>query len=381
LEKLQATLAEEGVANVRSQHELEAFFRRIGLLDLFKRGGVYSFDKKQLEAFQHRHPAIPLIRAARRIVDLQEEGILNEAFEGADGRVHPEYCQLGTATGRQTSRWPNVLGLGRIFRPLVVPEPGHGIGEVDLVQIEVGIAAAVYGDEQLIKMYNTGDVYAAMAMRFDRDRLSKADRKLNSREFGRKYPERRAPMKVCTLGIIFGLTSHGIAQQLGISKAKAEDLVCQFMSMFPALKQAMDDAAAYGGLRGYATTTSGLRRQRPNLRGPLSTWERNWLMNHPVQGTASVLFKTAGNRLDQLYRKYDAWLLVPLHDAYVYEAPLAVLRKVGQLTRRVMSECVQEQFPELHPRAVINDEYPECWNKEGRYDSIDHWLKNPMYSF
>src|SRR5207248_6406989 len=127
------------------------------------------------------------------------------------------------------------------------------------------------------------------------------------------------------------------------------------MGMFPALKQALADTPAYGAIRGYVTTCSGLRRHRASTGGVLTSWERNWMKNHPVQGSACVVFKAAGNRLDRLYRRYDAWLIVALHDAYVYEAPLEVLSEVGELTRRVMRETVEEHFPVLRPEAEVND--------------------------
>src|SRR5262249_25262241 len=109
-------------------------------------------------------------------------------------------------------------------------------------------------------------------------------------------------------------------------------------------------------------------------------WERNWMRNHPVQGSAAAVFKVAGNRLDRLYRRYDAWLLVPLHDAYVFEAPMENLKEVGDLTERVLCETVQEHFPALEPRAEMNVSHPDCWNKDGRCDSIERWLEDPLFS-
>jgi DNA polymerase-1 len=93
-----------------------------------------------------------------------------------------------------------------------------------------------------------------------------------------------------------------------------------------------------------------------------------------VQGTAADLFKLAGIRLDRLYRPYDAWLVIPVHDAFVFEAPLPVLGEVAELTRRVMCEVVQEAFPQLQPRAEVNVGRPGCWNKEGEADALEAWL-------
>ena len=152
------------------------------------------------------------------------------------------------------------------------------------------------------------------------------------------------------------------------------------MAMFPTLERGLRKAAAFGAIRGYATTVSGLRRYRAKGAGRLSNWERNWLTNHPVQGSAAVVFKVAGNRLDRLYRQYDAWLVVPLHDAFVFEAPHSVLKEVARLTESVMCEVVREYFPELDPHVEVNRDHPDCWNKKGHQDAIERWLVDPTYS-
>ena len=152
------------------------------------------------------------------------------------------------------------------------------------------------------------------------------------------------------------------------------------MAMFPALRQALSDLTAFGAVRGFAATASGLRRYRADRSRSLSRWERNWLTNHPVQGSAAVAFKAAGSRLDKLYRRYGAWLIIPMHDAYVFEAPLGVLGEVAALTAKVMCEAVQEYFPELRPRAGVNIDDPSCWNKDGHADALERWLVDPTYS-
>ena len=389
LDELRPRLAGAGVANAGSHLQLASYFAKEGILDLFRRGRGHSFDKGQLARFADRHPAVALIRAARRSRDVLREGLADGRFVGADGRVHPEYFQLGTHTGRQTSRRPNVLGLGRVFRPLIVPEPGRGIGEVDLSQFEIGVAAAVYGDAALVEMFNTGDVYSAMAQAFYADRLDEADRRLDGREFKRRYRAWRDRMKACTLGIVFGLTPHGLARQLGINATRGAEMLGRFMAMFPTLQLGARRGQPPSGacvraipkLRdefGAEATPPGRRRD------PAHDQERNWMMNHPVQGTAAALFKMAGNRLRPLYRRHDAWLILAVHDAYVYEAPLEPpgggrhrLDRGGSCARPI-----EEFFPMLRPRDAAQRlgvlRLPGT--KDGHSDSIDRWIEDPTYS-
>ena len=180
-------------------------------------------------------------------------------------------------------------------------------------------------------------------------------------------------MKSCTLGLLYGITPVGLAQQLGTTKTKAEALQNRFMAMFPQLQQALVLASQCGAIRGYAYTISGLKRYRAKGGEP-SRWENNWLTNHPVQGSAAVVFKAAGNRLDKLYRQLNARIIIPVHDAFIFEAPLEVLETVAELTSRVMCDTLQEYFPVLRPQAEVNISRPDCWNKDGDGDELERWI-------
>ena len=374
LEKLEKHLAVEyGTQNTQSHKQLAEFFKRLGLLHRFQQDGKVTFDKKVLKKNAGLHPAIALLRAARRASDLLADKLLSPDFVGEDGRVRAEHRQLGTDTGRQTSRWPNFLGLDRVLRPLVVPEQGCGIGEVDWSQVEVGVAAAMYGDDELVRMFNSGDVYSAMAQHFFLDELPEEDRAIAGNEFKAKHKALRNQMKSCTLGLLYGITPVGLAQQLGTTKTRATALQNRFMAMFPQLQQALLLASQCGAIRGYAYTISGLKRYRAKS-GGASRWEKNWLTNHPVQGSAAVVFKAAGNRLDKLYRQCYARIIIPLHDAFIFEAPLGELDTVAALTSRVMCDTLQEYFPVLSPQVEVNISRPDCWNKDGDGEELERWI-------
>jgi DNA polymerase-1 len=391
-------LAELGVGNVNSHPDMFEYFRTIGLLEAFRDGRSYTFDDDHLKAVEGRHDAIPLIRLHRKIKRLRSDKLLTGELMGSDGRLHPDHRQLGAESGRNTMRNPNIGGIGKALRPLVVPEdstglvadgghdtpgdPGEGaavewgIGEVDLSQIEVLIAAAESRDPELIAMVNGRDVYCAMVREFYADRLSPESLALPDEDFSEQFRGERDIMKIFTLAIIYNITPLGLSRQLGISVQRAANEQAKFLALFPVLDRALREVSAYGAIRGYAQLRTGLRRHRAR-RGRPTPWEVNWLRNTPIQGSASVVFKVAGNRLRLRYEHYGARLILPLHDDYVFEAPLVHLKTIGRITAEVMTSTVQEFYPVLDPRVDVNIDYPHCWNKNGKYRSLELWIQDP----
>jgi DNA polymerase-1 len=368
-----------GVANVNSHPQLVAFFRGAGLLDAFRVRDGYSFDDDHLEPAEGRHPAVRMIRTLRRIMRMLADKAFTGELVGADGRLHPDHRQLGAESGRNAMRGPKVGGIGRALRPLVVPDDGFAIGEVDLSQIEVGIAAAVYGDPQLVAMFNARDVYTNMAKRYYAVQLPPQAQTLPDQVFKKKYRGLRDAMKVFTLATIYNITPFGLSLRLGISVGQAEQEQAKFLAMFPDLSRALDEAPKYGILRGYAFLCSGLRRWR-GRGGNATQWEINWMRNTPVQGSAGVVFKVAGNRLSRRYRHYRAKLILPMHDAFVFEAPKPHLQAIAKITAEVMRSAVQEYFPCLDPQVDVNIDHGGCWNKDGKHRSLALWLVDPEHA-
>jgi DNA polymerase-1 len=343
-------------------------------LDHFRTStGNYSFNDKNLEKVEGTLPVAGTIRQYRKVMRLVSDQTFSGKLIGADGRLHPLHRQLGTETGRNGMRNPNIGGIGKMLRPIVVPDEGYQIGEVDLSQIEPGIAAAWFRDPHLIKMFNTGDIYSAIVRRYYADVLTADDQRLPDREFKRKFSTYRDRMKIFTLATIYNITPHGLGLRLGISTASASEQQRKFLELFPVLARALREASEYGIIRGSAYTISGLRRHRVRA-GLATTWEENWLRNAPIQGSAAVVFKVAGNRLARRYRYYGARLILPLHDAYVFETPVGTLDEVAEVTRQVMTSVVQEYFPALNPQAEVNILDPTCWNKDGKGNSLREWL-------
>ncbi len=95
-----------------------------------------------------------------------------------------------------------------------------------------------------------------------------------------------------------------------------------------------------------------------------------------MQGSATVVFKAAGNRLDKLYRQYDARIIIPLHDAFIFEAPLDALETAAELTSRVMCDTLHEYFPVLRSQVEVNTSRSDCWNKAGDGDELERWIES-----
>jgi DNA polymerase-1 len=365
LKGLEKQIATKGIANPLSHNELKRFFREAGLLNLFTVNGKYSFERDQLKRNIKAHHILPDLLKFKRLRVLLSTATKLIEYAASDGRIHAQYDQLGTVSSRLTSQHPNIIGLDRMLRPLIIPDSGRGIGEADWSQFEVGITAAVYGDEKLLKMFNEGDVYTLMAKSFFWNELTKSDRALSDKKFKLKFETYRKKMKICTLGVIYGMKVSGIAGQLRCSESEAKRLYRKFMKMFPDLQKEIDETLMFNRHRGFSLTATNLRRYRSNMdvrpRG-----KENWLINHPVQGTAAAIFKATSNRLDKLYRRYDAQIIIPMHDAFIFEAPLESLCEVAELTERVMCETVREFFPELQPKVTVEIADPACWGQKER---------------
>ncbi|HMB02996.1 MAG TPA: DNA polymerase, partial [Isosphaeraceae bacterium] len=371
-------LRAHGITNPNSPQQLGQFLKAHALDRHFPRtkGGQPCTKDDVLEARAHLHPALPLVRRWRKVRQLATDPAVLGLITGADGRIHANLQVLGADSGRTQASRPNLMGIGRIFRPLVRAPEGYGIGEVDLAQIEVGLAAAVFRDEAMIADFNVGDVYVAMARRIFAGQIDPGDAGLGEREFQDKYPELRKRAKPLVLGIIYGKTIPGIALNLGIKLPEARALWDTFRRLYPTVCEGMERARVQSIRRGYAYI-SGLRRFRAGA-GTATPHEERGMGNAYVQGTAALVFFDAGNRLRRLYRQHHARLIIPVHDAFVFEAPIGRVADVAELTRSVLIRTVQEWFPELRPRAKVNIAHAACWNHEGHHDSVARFVADPM---
>lgn len=374
-----ATLRELGIANPASAQQFLAAMTRAGLASKFVRNGQASTDDKVLEKVGDLHPAVTALRQYRRYSRLANDEWMTGELDGADGRVHPDHFQLGAATGRNSCARPNLVGIGKVLRPMITAPPGRALIEADYAQIEVGVAAAEYGDPDLLAAFNAGDVYSAMAQRFCAHELSEEERALAPGEFKQRRRDLRDKVKVFVLAVIYNMQAPAIASHFGIDVDTAERERARFLGLFPVLERRLDEVAAAGFARGYAVTVTGLRRLiEPGAR--LDGWNRNLLRNTPVQGSAADVFKLAVVWLDRAFRGTSAFVVLPIHDAVLIECDHADVAAVSARTKQIMEDAVRHFYPALRPKVEINAVDTTCWNKDGHSNSLDRFLEDPTYT-
>lgn len=383
LDHLRLYFAEVGVNNPNSRNEIYNLFSRRNLVENFrvKSKSSYSFKSELLKQNQEIDESIKRLYHFKKYQIKLSDKIFQGDYVASDGRVHASLNQLGSDTGRTTSTGPSINSVGKIFRPIVIPEQGYLIGEADLCQIEMGVLAAISGDADMIEAYNTGDIYCAAAKRFYRDAFSDGQLRYSVDEFkSDPYTKKlRNRMKIFCLGVVYNMTARGVAKSLGIREEQAKIEIEKFFALYPTLRRFMEEQSSYGGLRGYARSVTGLKRFRARPEGRPSHWETNWLRNMPIQASAADLFKMIVTRLTREYRLCGAKLILQVYDAVVFEAPVMHFPKIAMRTKEIMEECVAEMFPVLRGQADLNITKPHCWNKDGVDDSIERFLKNPEF--
>ena len=349
-----------------------------GLKKHFRRDGKPSTKKELLEELEDLHPAVRPFRLQRQYRRLASEEWLTGMLTGVDGRTHPCHRQLGADTGRNSCTAPNIAGIGKLFRPVVTAPPGRAVMELDYSQIEVGIAAAEHDDPDLIRAFNTGDVYSAMAQRFYLEQLTREEIALTPAEFKGRRPELRNAMKTFVLAVIYNIQARGIALRFETTVREAERERARFLDLFPILQRRLEESSSYGKVRGYSSVVSGLRRYVEGSKSA-NFWTRNFLRNTPIQGSAAVVFKAAVVRLHEAFRGTDTWLVLPVHDAILIECPKSDMEAVSERAAGIMEEAVRAYYPKLKPQVDVNMSHPDCWNKDGHAGSLEQFLADPTF--
>ncbi|MDE6661741.1 MAG: DNA polymerase I, partial [Lachnospiraceae bacterium] len=279
--------------NINSPKQLgEILFEKMGIKGAKKTKTGYSTAADILEKLAPDYPVIADILEYRGLTKLKStyaDGLA--AYIGEDSRIHSTFNQTITATGRISSTEPNLqnipirMELGRKIRKVFVPEDGYLFMDADYSQIELRVLAHMSDDKQLIEAYQMDE---------DIHRITAS--KVFHTPFEEVTDLQRRNAKAVNFGIVYGISSFGLSQDLSISKKEAAEYIEQYFATYPGIKTFLDKLVEDAKAQGYVTTMFGRRRPIPELSSS-NFMQRSFgervAMNSPIQGTAADIIKIA----------------------------------------------------------------------------------------
>ena len=253
-----------------------------------------------------------------------------------DGKIHTTFNQTVTATGRLSSSDPNLqnipmrVELGRLIRKCFIPAEGNVFVDADYSQIELRVLAHMSGDESLIEAYKENrDIHATTA----------------SQVFHVPYdevtPELRRNAKAVNFGIVYGISSFGLGQDLSISRKEAQNYIESYFETYPKIKDFLDGLVKFAKEKGYALSMFGRRRPIPELKNSnfmIRSFGERAAMNSPIQGTAADIMKIAMNNVSNRLKKegLKSRLILQIHDELLVEAPREEAKKAKLILEEEM---------------------------------------------
>lgn len=324
--------------NINSPKQLgEILFGKLQLPGGKKTKTGYSTAADILEKLAPEHPIIAEILEYRTLTKLKStyaDGLA--AYIGADDRIHTSFNQTITATGRLSSTEPNLqnipmrMELGRLIRRVFVPKPGHVFADADYSQIELRILAHMSGDEQLIEAY-----------RMDADIHRITASKVFHTPFDQVTDLQRRNAKAVNFGIVYGISSFGLSQDLSISRKEAASYIEQYFATYPGVKRFLDASVEQARKDGFAITLFGRKRPVPELSSG-NFMQRSFgervAMNSPIQGTAADIIKIAMIKVYRalLEKGMKSRLILQVHDELLIEAAADEVEEVKVLLEQEM---------------------------------------------
>ncbi len=345
--------------NINSPKQLGVvLFEHMGLKNGKKTKSGYSTAADVLEKLAPDCPVVEKILEYRQLTKLKStyaDGLAN--FIGGDGRIHGKFHQTITATGRISSTDPNLqnipvrMELGRLIRKVFVPKEGCVFVDADYSQIELRILAHCSGDEQLISAYkNAQDIHRMTA----------------SQVFDTPFDEvtdlQRRNAKAVNFGIVYGISSFGLSQDLSITRKEAAQYIENYFQTYPGIKAFLDDSVAHAKEKGYVSTLYGRRRPVPELKSS-NFMQRGFgervAMNAPIQGTAADVIKIAmiGVNGELARRNLRSRLILQVHDELLIEACEDELEEVKGILREQMEGAADLKVPLIVDMHVGNTWY------------------------
>lgn len=347
--------------NINSPKQLgEILFVKMGIPGGKKTKTGYSTSADVLEKLAPDYPVIRKILEYRQLTKLKStyaDGLAN--YISDDGRIHGTFNQTITATGRISSTEPNLqnipirMEIGKAFRKVFVPKKGFQFIDADYSQIELRLLAHISGDEHLIEAYKTAQ---------DIHRITAA--KVFNTPLDEVTDEQRSNAKAVNFGIVYGISSFGLSQDLSISRKQASEYIEQYFKTYPKIKEFLDNVVKKGKEDGYVSTLLGRRRPIPELNSS-NFMQRSFgervAMNSPIQGTAADIIKLAMINVDKelRLRNLESRIVLQVHDELLIEAKAEEVEEVRQLLMDKMKH-VMKLSVELEVGLGVGDNWLEA---------------------
>jgi len=335
--------------NINSPKKLgEILFEKLGLKNGKKTKTGYSTSAEVLEKLKNAHPIIPKILEYRQLTKLNStyaEGLTG--YIRADGRIHGKFHQTVTVTGRISSADPNLqniptrMPLGREIRKVFIPEEGSVFVDADYSQIELRVLAHMSGDAALIAAYQADeDIHAITASQVFDVPLDQVDSTL------------RRKAKAVNFGIVYGISSFGLGQDLDISRKEAEGYIEKYFATYGKVKEFLDRTVEDAKKNGYTVTMFGRRRPIPELASSnfmTRSFGERAAMNAPVQGTAADIIKIAMVRVNRRLKEehLQSKLVLQIHDELIIETKKEELEIVQKILVEEMMHAADLTVPLL----------------------------------
>ena len=332
--------------NISSPIQLgEVLFEKLGLPHGKKNKRGYSTDEATLSKLKG-YPIVDNVLEYRMLTKLYStyiEGLKNNVL--ADGKIHTIYTQAITRTGRLSSIEPNLQNIpvrneyGRLIRKSFIPNKDSLILSSDYSQIELRIFASLAGVEELVDAFRNGiDIH------------SKTASDIYGVSIDNVTKDMRRNAKAVNFGIIYGISSYGLASDLNISNKEAKEFIDKYFEAYPGIKNYMDLTIAQAHQDGYVKTIMNRKRVIEELKNPnymIRSMGERMALNTPIQGSSADILKKAMIEIDKKFTELNlkSKMLLQIHDELVFNVSNDEIDIVKEIVKNTMENTVNLSVP------------------------------------
>ena len=333
--------------NVNSPKQLgQVLFEELALPVQKKTKSGFSTDAETLDKLKDKDPVVADILDYRQLSKLLSTYALGlPQAADSEGRLHTDFKQALTATGRLSSAEPNLQNIpvrtkeGEKIREFFITKPDYLLIDADYSQIELRLLAHLSGDEKMIQAFVSGaDIHSQTAASVFGVSLEEVT------------PDLRKRAKAVNFGIVYGMGAHSLSEDLHIPQKEAKAYIEGYFTTYPKIGQYFADVVEDATDKGYTTTLFGRRRYIPQLKGTKALEKalgKRLAMNSPIQGTAADVMKMAMLAVDRRLKKEipEARLVMQVHDELIVEAPKDKAEQTAKIVKEAMQEVASLAIP------------------------------------